>query len=144
MVSDWQGGDISKLFPALSGKEDLSMGEDKKEFGSILLQNMEAQKQLSDECIVDDQVEEAELVNQYMKTQAAATVDFRGEQLGTYGLLKHMQSTDRTERKAAFEAWAKLYAGMDLDVKYVKERSFWVDWKIIFKTFKVCLLGHGE
>ena len=51
-------------------------GEMEKEFGSILLQNMEAQKQLSDECIVDDQVEEAELVNQYMKTQAAATVDF--------------------------------------------------------------------
>ena len=37
-----------------------------------------------------------------------------------------------------FEEW------MDLDVKYVKERGFWVDWKIIFKTFKVCLLGHGE
>ena len=29
MVSDWQGGDISKLFPVLSGKEDLNMGEDK-------------------------------------------------------------------------------------------------------------------
>ena len=38
----------------------------------------------------------------------------------------------------SFEEW------MDLDVKYVKERSFWVDWKIIFKTFKVCLLGRGE
>ena len=38
----------------------------------------------------------------------------------------------------SFEEW------MDLDIKYVKERSFWVDWKIIFKTFKVCLLGHGE
>ena len=38
----------------------------------------------------------------------------------------------------SFEEW------MALDVKYVKERSFWVDWKIIFKTFKVCLLGHGE
>lgn len=37
-----------------------------------------------------------------------------------------------------FEEW------MDLDVKYVQERSFLVDWKIIFKTFKVCLLGHGE
>ena len=103
-------------------------GEMEKEFGSILLQNMEAQKQLSDECIVDDQVEEAELVNQYMKTQAAATVDFRGEQLGTYGLLKHMQSTDRTERKAAFEAWAELYAGIapKLDEVYdglVKVRS---------------------
>ena len=38
----------------------------------------------------------------------------------------------------SFEEW------MDLDVKYVKERSFWVDWKIIFKTFKVCLQGFGE
>ncbi len=35
----------------------------------------------------------------------------------------------------SFEEW------MDLDIKYVQERSFWVDWKIIFKTFKVCLLG---
>ena len=38
----------------------------------------------------------------------------------------------------SFEEW------MELDIKYVKERSFLVDWKIIFKTFKVCLLGHGE
>ena len=102
--------------------------EMEKEFGSILLQNMEAQKQLSDESIVDDQVKESELVNQYMKAQAAATVDFRGEQLGTYGLLKHMQSTDRAERKEAFEAWAKLYAGIapKLDEVYdglVKVRS---------------------
>ena len=37
-----------------------------------------------------------------------------------------------------FEEW------MDLDVKYVKERCFWGDWKIIFKMFKVCLLGQGE
>ena len=29
MVSDWQGGGIFKRSPALSGKEDLSMGEDK-------------------------------------------------------------------------------------------------------------------
>ena len=33
---------------------------------------------------------------------------------------------------------------MDLDVKYVKERSFWVDWKIIFRTFRSMLFGHGE
>ena len=38
----------------------------------------------------------------------------------------------------SFEEW------MDLDVQDVKERSFWVDLKIIFKTFKVCLLGFGE
>ncbi|MFR5245679.1 MAG: hypothetical protein ACLTFJ_12865 [Clostridium sp.] len=48
-----------------------------EKFGTILIQNMEAQKQLSDESIVDDQVKEAELVNRFMKTQAAATVEFR-------------------------------------------------------------------
>ena len=83
-----------------------------KEFGAILIQNMEAQKQLSDESIMDDQVKEAELVSRFMKTQAAATVEFKGEQIGNYGLLKIMQSTDRAERKEAFEAWAKLYEGI--------------------------------
>ena len=29
-MSDWQGGDVSRHSPALSGKEELSMGEDKK------------------------------------------------------------------------------------------------------------------
>ena len=38
----------------------------------------------------------------------------------------------------SFDEWVAL------DLKYIQERSFWVDWKIIFKTFKVCLLGHGE
>ncbi len=33
---------------------------------------------------------------------------------------------------------------MELDVKYVKERSFQVDWKIIFRTFRAMLFGHGE
>lgn len=86
--------------------------EMEKEFGTILIQNMEAQKQLSDESIVDDQVKEAELVSRFMKTQAAATVEFKGEQIGNYGLLKIMQSTDRAERKEVFEAWAKLYEGI--------------------------------
>ena len=86
--------------------------EMEKEFGAILIQNMEAQKQLSDESIVDDQVKEAELVSRFMKTQAAATVEFKAEQIGNYGLLKIMQSTDRAERKEAFEAWAKLYEGI--------------------------------
>ena len=38
----------------------------------------------------------------------------------------------------SFDEWVAL------DLKYIQERSFWVDWKIIFKTFKVCLLGFGE
>ena len=38
----------------------------------------------------------------------------------------------------SFEEW------MDLDIKYVHERSFPVDWKIIFRTFRSMLFGHGE
>ena len=38
----------------------------------------------------------------------------------------------------SFEEW------MDLDIKYVKERSFLTDWKIIFLTFRACLSGQGE
>ena len=38
----------------------------------------------------------------------------------------------------SFDEW------MALDVKYVKERSFLVDWKIIFATFRAVLFGHGE
>lgn len=33
---------------------------------------------------------------------------------------------------------------MDLDIKYIKERSFLVDWKIIFGTFKATISGQGE
>lgn len=30
-----------------------------------------------------------------------------------------------------FDTW------MELDLKYIQERSFWVDWKIIFRTLKI-------
>ena len=33
---------------------------------------------------------------------------------------------------------------VDLDVKYIQERSFAVDWKIIFKTFRAVLGMNGE
>ncbi|MCC8098521.1 MAG: sugar transferase [Clostridiales bacterium] len=38
----------------------------------------------------------------------------------------------------SFEDW------MALDIQYIQERNFWVDWKIIFKTVKVVLTGQGE
>ena len=37
-----------------------------------------------------------------------------------------------------FEEW------MELDIKYIQERSFLVDWKIIFKTFGAVLGMNGE
>ena len=33
---------------------------------------------------------------------------------------------------------------MELDQKYIRERSFWVDWKIIFGTVKAVLTMQGE
>ena len=38
----------------------------------------------------------------------------------------------------SFDQW------VDLDVKYIKERSFWVDWKIIFKTFEAVFGMNGQ
>ena len=38
----------------------------------------------------------------------------------------------------SFDDW------MALDLKYIQERSFWVDWKIIFKTFGAVINKEGE
>ena len=88
-----------------------------KEMGTVILnspfkKDMEVGQLLSSEAVVDDMVKEAELANLYSKTVAGASVEFRGEMCSTYGLLKHMQSTDRQERKEAFEAWARLFEGI--------------------------------
>lgn len=79
------------------------------EFGRILIQNLEAGQLLSGEAVVEDKVKEADLASLYSKTVAAASADFHGEKLNTYGLLKHMQSIDRSERREAFLAWAGLF-----------------------------------
>lgn len=38
----------------------------------------------------------------------------------------------------SFDEW------MELDIKYMKERSFWLDWKLIFQTFGAVLGMHGQ
>ena len=38
----------------------------------------------------------------------------------------------------SFDEWVAL------DLKYIQERSFWVDWKIIFRTFRSMLMKYGE
>ena len=38
----------------------------------------------------------------------------------------------------SFEEW------VDLDIKYIRERSFITDWKIIFRTVAVMLTRQGE
>ena len=80
-----------------------------EEFGSFLIQNIEAKLLLSSEAVVDDLAKEATLANRYSKTVASASIEFNGEKCSTSKLLKYMKSKDRAIRKGAFEAWSALY-----------------------------------
>ncbi|MBQ7131586.1 MAG: sugar transferase [Oscillospiraceae bacterium] len=55
----------------------------------------------------------------------------------TPGLTCYWQ-TQKNRNDISFEQW------LELDIKYIKERSFLVDWKIIFATFGIVLRGNGE
>ena len=80
-----------------------------EEFGEFYLKTMEVNQKLSDPVIVEDLVEESRLTQEYAKVSAGASTEFRGEKCNFYGLLKHMQSTDRQERKEAMTVWGDLY-----------------------------------
>lgn len=55
----------------------------------------------------------------------------------TPGLTCYWQIQPR-RNELSFEEW------LELDLKYIQERSFWTDWKIIFKTFGAVLGMNGE
>ncbi len=81
-------------------------------YGSHYFHNAEVQNRLLNDEIIEPSIQENNLGTEYSKTAAECSVEFRGETCNFYGLLRHMQSTDRAERKEAFEAWAKLYEGV--------------------------------
>ena len=83
--------------------------EFENEFGSQLFKIMDASLMTQDERIVPETIEDGEITQEYVKTVAQASTELNGEKCNFYGLLKHMESTDRQERKNAFEAWAALY-----------------------------------
>ncbi|MDO4460207.1 MAG: M2 family metallopeptidase, partial [Clostridia bacterium] len=92
------------------------------EFGRIFIKDMEVGQKLISEEIIPEQIEEAKLTQEYSKVTAQCKCDFRGEECNFYGLLKHLESTDREERKEAFKAWADMYASVapKLDEIYTK------------------------
>ena len=94
--------------------------EFEREFGGYLFHDLEEQTKLLNPAIIEDRIEQSNLVQQYQKTTAMCHTTFRGEECNFYGLLKHMQSVDRAERKEAFEAWAKMYEEVapELDAQY--------------------------
>lgn len=90
------------------------------EFGSFLFQKIENGEKLADERLIPDATQEQLLVSRYGKLTAGCTVEFRGQTCNFYGLLKQMQNPDRTIRKEAFLAWARLYESIseELDEIY--------------------------
>ena len=93
-----------------------------EKYGAKLFQDTEAQIRLTKWNVILPSIRENALTNEYSKLAASCSVEFMGEKCNFYGLLRHMQSTDRAERKAAFEEWAKLYEGISgkLDELYGK------------------------
>lgn len=80
-----------------------------REFGSQFFKDTETSIRLTTYKNVPLSITQSKLCNEYSKLVGLCSVEFRGEQCNFYGLLKHMESTDREERREAFEAWAKLY-----------------------------------
>ena len=93
-----------------------------EKYGKQYFKSTEVDMKLFKPAVVLDTIRESNLTTEYSKTAAGCSVEFMGETCNFYGLLRHMESTDRAERKAAFEAWAKLYEGVSekLDKQYDK------------------------
>ena len=93
-----------------------------QKYGAYLFKNYEIEMNLIKPATILPTIRESNLSTEYSKTAATCSVEFMGEKCNFYGLLKHMQSTDRQVRKAAFEEWAKLYEGISdkLDKLYGK------------------------
>ena len=111
---------LKKAGKALLGSPFRPQLEEK--YGKHVFRNLETQLGLLKLTVILPTIRENNLCTEYSKTAAACSVEFMGEKCNFYGLLRHMQSTDREERKAAFEAWAKLYESVsgNLDEQYAK------------------------
>ena len=93
-----------------------------KEYGSQLFKLLDADIRTNSEEIVAEKIEEAKIASEYTRTAASCKTMFRGEECNFYGLLRHMLSTDREERRDAMMAWADLYesASKNLEEQYAK------------------------
>ncbi len=80
-----------------------------EEFGKQLFSLAEMERKTQSKKVILDLIRQGSIENAYKKTAAACKTTFRGEEVNFYGLLKHMESSDREERKEAYLAWAKLY-----------------------------------
>jgi len=117
--------ELPKLAVEMNGLNQAILGssykkEFEEEFGQVTLQKMEAAIRLADASVVEDKIRESELRQWHVKVFGQCTTQFRGKECNLYDLLKHMESTDRAERKEAFWAWSRIYgqAAEELDAIY--------------------------
>lgn len=80
-----------------------------QKYGDQIFRLLDADSRTQGEAIVEEQIQEADLQEEYSRISAGCHAEFHGEDCNFYGLLRHMQSTDRSERKEAMETWASLY-----------------------------------
>ena len=83
--------------------------EFKKKYGEKMFKDLEVQQKLVNLRIMLPSIRENKLCTTYAKLTAGCSTEFRGEKCNFYGLLRHMQSTDREERREAFLAWSGMY-----------------------------------
>lgn len=94
----------------------------KELFGVQIINLYRADSLVQSARIVPCLISEGRVCTEYSKTAAGCSTDFRGENCNFYGLMRHMSSPDRAERKEAFLAWADMYKGISdkLDGQYDK------------------------
>jgi len=111
---------IKKAVSALLKTRFRSGMEEK--YGAQLFKTAETQNRLISFKTIIPMIRENNLTSAYSKTVAGCSTEFMGEKCNFYGLLRHMQSPDREERKNAFTAWAALYEGVSekLEKQYGK------------------------
>jgi len=109
--------DINRAFIKSRFRHDFEL-----DIGTQFFKILEADERALSKATIPLDIKENKICMDYKKSAASCKTDFRGEECNFYGLLKHMQSTDRAERKEAFEAWAKLYESVSpaLDKQYDK------------------------
>lgn len=118
----------SKALLASPYLEDLE-----KEFGSLWIREMELGLKLSGPAVVDDMAVDAKLCQEYNRVISACSTEFHGKTCNFSGLLKHMQSTDRTERRDAFQAWAAMYEGVSGELDRIYDQMIEVRSQIAEK-----------
>ena len=91
-----------------------------EEYGEFLTKKLENMLGLMSVRTLGDEIRENRLCQRYSRDAALCKTVFMGEECNFYGLVKHMESPDREERREAFLAWADLYESVSpkLDKTY--------------------------